>query len=129
MEGKRQNLFLFLEENDDEKDISSSLVRLYMNRFVISEEDQNEIIGVYNLAKPNKNTPLIEFYSKEPFAKTTDGATQFQIENKTKLDHDRSVFEKLGSEITSAVSKEKSLYRRVPHSSMSFGYWLNHIRV
>ena len=91
MERKRQNLFLFFEENDDEKDISSSLVHLYMNRFVIAEEDQTEIIGVYNLAKPNENTPLIEFYSQEPFEGKTLEKTQFWKENKTKMEHDESL--------------------------------------
>ena len=75
MTRKTQNLFLFFEENDDEKDISSTLVHLYMNRFVIAEEDQTEIIGVYDLSKP-------------------DG-------NKAKLEHDKSLFEKLGSKIGS----------------------------
>ena len=70
-----QNLFLFFEENDDEKDISSSLVHLYMNRFVIAEEDQTEIIGVYNLSKSD--------------------------DYNAKLEHDESLFEKLGSEIES----------------------------
>ena len=60
MERKTQNLLIFFEEADDEKDISSKLVRLYMNRFVIDEEDQTEIIGVYNLAKAKANTSLIE---------------------------------------------------------------------
>ena len=75
MERKTQNLFLFFEETDDEKDTSSKLVRLYMNRFVIDEEDQTEIIGAYNLSKAN--------------------------ENKAKREHDKSLFEKLGSEIES----------------------------
>ena len=66
MEQKKQNLILFYEENNDEKDISSKLVRLYMNRFLIGEEDQSELSGVYDLAQntqPNENTPLVEFSS------------------------------------------------------------------
>ena len=102
MERKRRNLFLFFEENDDEKDISSSLVHLYMNRFVIAEEDQIEIIGVYNLANPNKNTPMIEFNSQEPFERENFRATQFWKEKRTKLVHDQSVFRGLGSEIIKA---------------------------
>ena len=81
MERKRQNLFLFFEENYDQKDISSSLVHLYMNQFVITEEDQTEIIGIYNLAKPNETTPLVEFYSQEPFGGVTLEATQFWEQN------------------------------------------------
>ena len=111
MERKRRNLFLFFEENDDEKDISSSLVHLYMNRFVIAEEDQIEIIGVYNLANPNKNTPMIEFNSQDPFEPRISRdnfegenfrATQFWKEKRTKLVHDQSVFRGLGSEIIKA---------------------------
>ena len=66
MERKKQNLILFYEENNDEKDISSKLVRLYMNRFLIGEEDQSELSGVYDLAQntqPNEDTPLVEFSS------------------------------------------------------------------
>ena len=74
MERTRQNLFLFFEETDDERDISSNLVHLYMNRFVICEEDQTEIIGAYNLSKTDE---------------------------KAKLEHDQSLFEKLRSEIDS----------------------------
>ena len=91
MEQKTQHLILFFEENNDEKDISSSLVHLYMNQFVITEEDQTEIIGIYNLAKPNENTPLIEFYSQEPFEGKTLEKTQFWKENKTKMEHDESL--------------------------------------
>ena len=48
----RQNIHLFIEQNnDDQRRIDSKLVKLYMNRFVIDEEYQNEIIGVDYLAK------------------------------------------------------------------------------
>ena len=43
MERKKQNIIIFYEENNDEKDISSKLVRLYMNRFLIEEDDQSEL--------------------------------------------------------------------------------------
>ena len=101
MEQKTQHLILFFEENDDEKDISSNLVHLYMNKFVITEEEQTEISGIYNLAKPNQTTPLIEFYSQEPFGGVTLEETQFWKENRTKLEYDKSVFEKLGSDVDS----------------------------
>ena len=48
----KQDLFLFYEENDDDRIISSNIVRLYMNRFTIEEDRQNEIVGVKNLTKP-----------------------------------------------------------------------------
>ena len=123
MERKRQNLFLFFEENDDEKDITSSLVHLYMNRFVIAEEDQTEINGVYNLAQPKENTPLKEFHSQGQF----EGETREQkfnnywketllfSENRTKLEHDKSLLKKMGLEITNKTKMEhdKSLFREI----------------
>ena len=48
---RKQHLFLFFEENEFEFDISSNLVRLSMNRFIVDEEAQFEIIGAYNLKK------------------------------------------------------------------------------
>ena len=51
----RQNIHLFIERNeDDPRRIDSRLVKLYMNRFVINEEYQNEVIGVEYLAKIEK---------------------------------------------------------------------------
>ena len=52
---KQQNLYLFHEpSNDDYRKIDSELVRLYMNRFIIDEDDQNEIVGVGYLTKIEK---------------------------------------------------------------------------
>ena len=47
----KENLFLFFEEIDDEYDISSHLVRIAMNRFIIDENDQYEVTGLYYLKK------------------------------------------------------------------------------
>ena len=44
---RKQDLFLFFEENEDENVINSRLVSLHMNRLVIDENHQNEIIGVF----------------------------------------------------------------------------------
>ena len=41
---------LFFEENDDINDQGSKLVRHYMNRSVIAEEDECEISGTYNMS-------------------------------------------------------------------------------
>ena len=50
-----QNIYLFFEQNDgDQRRIDSKLVTLYMNRFVIDEEKQNEITGVDYLKKIDK---------------------------------------------------------------------------
>ena len=54
MTPSRQNLCLFLEENDLEYVIDSKIVHRFMNRSVVGEEDQFEIIGVYNLQKVEK---------------------------------------------------------------------------
>ena len=51
MRFQNRNLILFFEENEDKNNISSNLVRLYMNRFVIEEEKRYEIIGTFNLSK------------------------------------------------------------------------------
>ena len=108
MERKRQNLILFFEENENEKDISSTLVFLYMNRFIICEEDQTEILGVYNLAKPKENIPLFEEGGLEAAEEGLLRKTQFWKDNQTKLEHDKSVFDQLGSEIESKSEKYKA---------------------
>ena len=51
----KQSIYLFYEQNDeDERKIDSKLVRLYMNRFIVEENDQNEIIGVKYFKKIEK---------------------------------------------------------------------------
>ena len=54
MERRDRNIILFFEENEDVKSISSKMVRLYMNRFIINEEERFEIAGVFNLTKVPK---------------------------------------------------------------------------
>ena len=49
MERRSRNIILFFEENEDAEVINSRLVRLYMNRFTIEEEQRYDIAGVYNL--------------------------------------------------------------------------------
>ena len=51
MKFKNRNLLLFFEENEDKNNISSNLVRMFMNRYVIEEEKRYEIIGTFNLSK------------------------------------------------------------------------------
>ena len=58
----KQNLILFFEENNDVIDINAKLVRQYMNRSVIDEEDQTEISEIYLLSKSDENAQSIEFY-------------------------------------------------------------------
>ena len=54
MSKSKQHLYLFLEENELEYEVSSSLVRLSMNRFVVNEAAQFEVIGIYNLERATK---------------------------------------------------------------------------
>ena len=49
MERRNRSIILFFEENEDDKVINSRLVRLYMNRFTIEEEQRYDIAGIYNL--------------------------------------------------------------------------------
>ena len=56
----RQNLFLFFEEKAQEYDIDWNLVMLAMNRFVVDEDAQFEVIGVYYLKKSTKE--MIDYY-------------------------------------------------------------------
>ena len=56
MHRRNRNIILFYEENENVRSISSKMVRLYMNRFIIDEEERFEITGVFNLAKVPKIT-------------------------------------------------------------------------
>ena len=71
MNRRKQNLYLFFEEDDSNLDfIYSRLVSIYMNRYVIDEENQNEINGVYKLLKdPREKTwpDWINRVAKESF--------------------------------------------------------------
>ena len=51
MSPSKQNLFLFLEENEDQSIIDNKLVKLYMNRCIINDGANFEIAGVYELQK------------------------------------------------------------------------------
>ena len=56
MHRRNRNIILFFEENENVRSITSKMVRLYMNRFIIDEEQRFEITGVFNLAKVPKLT-------------------------------------------------------------------------
>ena len=47
MTSRKQNLVLFFQENEECNLISSRLVRLYMNRFTIDEDDETEVTQVH----------------------------------------------------------------------------------
>ena len=66
----KQNLFLFFEDSDIDYDVSSKLVQLLMNRFVVAEDAQNEVSGIYQfqkLEKPmiDKNDILFKDFAKQ----------------------------------------------------------------
>ena len=61
----RQNLVLFFEENEDQRKINQNLVRLYMNRFIIDESSQHEIIGCHELSKVSKSLYEDRFEHKQ----------------------------------------------------------------
>ena len=51
---RKQNIFLFLEDTEDSEttslsSIALSLVRLYVNKYIINEDDQCEIQAVISL--------------------------------------------------------------------------------
>ena len=46
---RRQNLLIFNRENKKEQKNYNNMVRPYMNRFIIDEDDQHEILGIKNL--------------------------------------------------------------------------------
>ena len=56
MHRRNRNIILFFEENENVRSITSKMVRLYMNRFIIDEEQRFEITGIFNLAKVSKVT-------------------------------------------------------------------------
>ena len=96
MKKSKQNLILFFEENDDIKDISSNLVRFYMNRSVIDEEDQTEISDVYLLSKRDENAQIIEFYRENgkfhQLHRTGKDLGDMQ-KSMDKLENDKTTFE------------------------------------
>ena len=69
MSKSKQHSYLFLEENGLEYEISSSLVRLSMNRFVVNEDAQFEVIGIYNLERATKEMADLRNPSYKYFAK------------------------------------------------------------
>merc|ERR1719394_510048 len=63
MTRRKQNLVLFLKENEESNVINSRLVRLYMNRFTIDEDDETEVIQVHNV-KTGTQEEYEECFSK-----------------------------------------------------------------
>lgn len=66
----KQHLFLFFEENEYKFNISSNLVRLSMNRCVVDEDSQVEVIGTFKLKKLKQN--MINFRDGNPEYKNSE---------------------------------------------------------
>ena len=60
MERRNREIILFFEENEDIDIINGKIVRLYMNRITINEEERFEIAGVFHLAKVESQEPEIK---------------------------------------------------------------------
>ena len=110
----KQNLILFFEEKND---ISSKLVRLYMNRCVIAEDDQSEISGIYLLSKRDRNAEMIEFYCENGqfhWLNPTDKDLGIMQKSFDKFKNDRSLFELSASKIIgseTARQREQDWFR------------------
>ena len=63
MTRRKQNLVLFFQENEESNVINSRLVRLYMNRFTIDEDDETEVTQVHNV-KTGTQEEYEECFSK-----------------------------------------------------------------
>ena len=86
MSYRQQNFVLFFEENEDQRKINQNLVRLYMNRFIIDETWQHEIIGVHKLSKVSKSL------HEDRFENNQDWLTCNTPEALRKWKNDRKVF-------------------------------------
>ena len=56
MSKRSKNLIFIAERSDINYDVSSNLVRLYMNRSIIDEDDEFEILGVIQIVDPESWT-------------------------------------------------------------------------
>ena len=70
----KQNLFLFFEDSDIDHNINSKLVQLSMNRFIVEEDAQVEISGIYHFKMArksilDKSNPLFKTYAKQRIEK------------------------------------------------------------
>ena len=73
-----RNLLLFFEENEYTDNISSNLVRLFMNRLVIQEENRHEIIGTFYLSKVSKSSKCPDRQRDSVYNKNYNGDPTWQ---------------------------------------------------
>ena len=131
---KRQNIFLFYEKNDDDFKIDEKLVRLYMNRFIIEEDHQNEIVGVTDLTKIEKMNYQIEprFKNLPDFIQENlfvDIYTRWKTSREIKLIQDISIINTamIYSRVFTAQKNPKPFDRPVDdiHFIIGSSYYMN----
>ena len=87
---RKQNLVLFFKENEEFNVMNSRLVRMYMNRFTIDEEDQTEVTEVYYI-KSGTRKEYNECFSKslrmERENKTANTDTHFILGNERQIEY------------------------------------------
>lgn len=86
MKQQSRDIFLFFEENEDENATNCKMVRLYMNRFIIDEEQRLEIFNVSELTK----VPMLESYTKKSVAAELE-LSQFIKKSMEKWSKDKQI--------------------------------------
>ena len=67
MSKRSKNLIFIYEKSDITYDVSSNLVRLYMNRCIIDEDDEFEILGVIQFIDENSWTQYGDTFGHDMF--------------------------------------------------------------
>ena len=87
MSSYTQNLFLFFEESEYQPDVSSDIVRIAMNKFIVDEDARFEVVGVYHLKKRIKPLETYQSISQTDREKYHEHAVE-------KCKHDQNVMYK-----------------------------------
>ena len=109
MTKRKQNLFLFFEENEDYNVINSRLVRMYMNRFIIDETEETEITGIGTI----KNKTW------EDYEKCFSGALKM-VNEKLTVNTDMHLILGNSTIIEEETFKYDTEYRWLKHDSLVF---------
>ena len=96
----RQNLFIFFEKNEREWNIDCKLVQLAMNRLIVDEEIQNEVIQIFNFKALSPE--MIEYENSA-------------YKNYAKERVDKDAFDKqLVSEALDLAEEHQNCHERIP---------------
>ena len=98
MSSYTQNLFLFFEESVHQPDVSSNIVRIAMNKFIVDEDAQFEVVGVFYLKRRIQPLDVFQLISK------TD-REKFLEKVKEKYKHDLRVIYK-ALKLADSISSE-----------------------